>query len=284
MSALTFHETSFEVIERDGERWLRGLQIASALGYRNPAADARNLYERNAAEFTDAMTAVVKLHTAGGLQDVRIFSPRGTHLLGMFARTPRAAEFRHWVLDVLEGKAAPRGRRGAELDLRALNAAQRTLAKLLKATDATERAVLYAQFELCQARLGLAVPPLASIGREAPPEPPQPPEVDAFWEAFRWLEAQGEALNHSRRPGVLAVSLPQVQQVAAARRVHLPAPHQLRALRHSKVPAYVDQRVVNSAHLGKTVWCWVFTTGEAPPAAGEQLPLLLGAGQEGGAA
>lgn len=41
---------------------------------------------------------------------VRIFSPRGCHLIAMFARTPRAAALRRSVLDVLEGiaTAAPR--------------------------------------------------------------------------------------------------------------------------------------------------------------------------------
>jgi hypothetical protein len=52
------------------------------------------------------MTAVVKLPTEGGEQETRIFSPRGCYALGMFARTRNAAEFRRWVLDVLEGKAA----------------------------------------------------------------------------------------------------------------------------------------------------------------------------------
>ena len=32
----------------------------------------------------------------------RIFSLRGCHLLAMFARTPVAKQFRHWVLDVLD--------------------------------------------------------------------------------------------------------------------------------------------------------------------------------------
>lgn len=53
------------------------------------------------------MTAVVKLPTAGGEQDVRIFSLRGAHLLGMFARTERAVEFRRWVLDILDREIAP---------------------------------------------------------------------------------------------------------------------------------------------------------------------------------
>lgn len=65
-----------------------------------------DLYKRHSDEFTESMTAVVKLPTAGGNQEVRIYSPRGCYALGMFARTKVAAEFRKWVLDVLEGKVA----------------------------------------------------------------------------------------------------------------------------------------------------------------------------------
>ena len=104
---LAFRETSLEIIEWQGDPWLRGQQIADALGYRNPRQAVDDLYSRNAAEFTPAMTEVIDLPTGGGVQPVRIFSLRGAHLLGMLARTERAAEFRRWVLDVLEGRVAP---------------------------------------------------------------------------------------------------------------------------------------------------------------------------------
>jgi hypothetical protein len=52
------------------------------------------------------MTALVKLPTGGGEQETRIFSLRGAHLLGMFARTPIAADFRRWVLDILDKETA----------------------------------------------------------------------------------------------------------------------------------------------------------------------------------
>lgn len=104
--ALAFHSTTFDLVEHlNGDTWLRGSQIASALEYSNERRGIAELYDRNAAEFTDSMTALVKLPTAGGEQEVRIFSLRGAHLLGMFARTARAAEFRRWVLDVLEHSA-----------------------------------------------------------------------------------------------------------------------------------------------------------------------------------
>lgn len=105
--ALSFQTTEFEIVDQHGQIWLRGLQIASALGFKNPSADSANLYERNADEFTDDMTQILDLPTAGGVQPVRIFSLRGAHLLGMLARTEPAAAFRRWVLDVLEGREAP---------------------------------------------------------------------------------------------------------------------------------------------------------------------------------
>lgn len=101
-TSLSFRNVSFDITDIHGQPWLRGLQVASALGYKNPAADIVNLYNRNADEFTDSMTQVIELPTAGGKQQVRVFSLRGCHLLGMLARTKVAKEFRRWVLDVLE--------------------------------------------------------------------------------------------------------------------------------------------------------------------------------------
>jgi prophage antirepressor-like protein len=105
--ALTFQDTQFDVIDHKNQPWLRGLQIASALGYKNPTSDISNLYDRNKDEFTDNMTALVEVETEGGKQTVRIFSLRGCHLLGMLAKTKIAKEFRKWVLDILDSYTTP---------------------------------------------------------------------------------------------------------------------------------------------------------------------------------
>lgn len=103
--ALSFQGTTFDLVEHTtGQPWLRGPQIAGALGYKDGSAITR-IYARNAAEFTDSMTCSVNLTDQGQQREVRIFSLRGAHLLGMLARTKKAAEFRHWVLDVLEHQA-----------------------------------------------------------------------------------------------------------------------------------------------------------------------------------
>ena len=100
--SLSFRDVNFDITDIHGQPWLRSFQIGSALGYKNPSSDMAKLYDRNADEFTDSMTQVIELPTAGGKQQVRVFSLRGCHLLGMLARTKVAKEFRRWVLDVLE--------------------------------------------------------------------------------------------------------------------------------------------------------------------------------------
>ncbi|MGO4813342.1 Bro-N domain-containing protein [Cupriavidus sp. 2MCAB6] len=107
-AVLVFEDIEFDIVDIRNVPWLRGLQVATALGYQNPGQDIKNLHSRNADEFTSEMTQLVDLDTAGGRQQVRIFSPRGCYLLGMLARTERAKDFRRWVLDVLEGRQIPR--------------------------------------------------------------------------------------------------------------------------------------------------------------------------------
>ena len=107
--AAGFNGVQFDVVDRNEQPWLRGSQIATALGYSQPARVVE-LYDRHSDEFTDSMTAIVTLPTAGGPQETRIFSLRGCHLLAMFARTKVAKEFRVWVLDVLEKLNRPQPR------------------------------------------------------------------------------------------------------------------------------------------------------------------------------
>ncbi len=101
--ALTFQNTQFDIIDRNNQPWLRLLQIGGALGYSRPDLIGK-VYQKYSDEFTESMTALVELDTEGGKQQVRVFSLRGCHLLGMLSRTKIAKEFRKWVLDVLDNK------------------------------------------------------------------------------------------------------------------------------------------------------------------------------------
>ena len=97
--ALSFHEVQFDIIDRNSQPWLRSQQISVALGY-SRGDQANDLYSRNADEFTEAMTALVELETSsGGKQQVRIFSLRGCHLLGMWRepKSPRNSASGSWI-------------------------------------------------------------------------------------------------------------------------------------------------------------------------------------------
>lgn len=102
---LTFHNTNFAYMEMSGQIWLTASEVGEALGYADDKAIHR-LYRKHADEFTNKMTGVVKVTTPGGMQDVRVFSLRGAHLMGMFSRTTVAKEFRRWVLDILDREVA----------------------------------------------------------------------------------------------------------------------------------------------------------------------------------
>ena len=106
---LTFQNTTFDVIDRNNQPWIQSKQLAQALGYKDESS-VRRIYERNKDEFTTEMTQVIEITDTVNLTvpvKARIFSPRGCHLLAMFARTSVAKAFRVWVLDVLETLNTP---------------------------------------------------------------------------------------------------------------------------------------------------------------------------------
>ena len=164
---LTFENTEFDVVDIHNVPWLRGSQVASALGYTDPSRSIAELHSRNADEFTDEMTQIVELPTAGGVQPVRVFSPRGCYLLGMLARTEKAKAFRQWVLDVLEGRTVARQSKpatiGQQISLHRLRL--QLIRELHASTAAGVRAALHQQLRHVSQLLAVVCPPLDSIGR-----------------------------------------------------------------------------------------------------------------------
>lgn len=104
---LQFNDTRLEIYDMDGTSWLQSRDLATALGYQDESG-VRRIFDRNQDEFTSDMTCTVKLTAQGQRRDVRVFSPRGCHVIAMLSHTKRAKEFRKWVLDVLDkyGKEA----------------------------------------------------------------------------------------------------------------------------------------------------------------------------------
>lgn len=123
--ANTFHGQPVKIVMHNGKRWLTAEQVGRCLGYAdgNVSQGIINLYNRNKDEFCDTDTLKINLifnSPQRGNPDTRIFSATGCNLLGFFANTQRAKEFRKWAKDVLAQEAAPPARfsaRGAKLTL-----------------------------------------------------------------------------------------------------------------------------------------------------------------------
>ncbi|HEM8611371.1 TPA: hypothetical protein U2Q68_001112 [Citrobacter amalonaticus] len=102
---LTFQQTSFHPVSHNGEIWLTSSELAAALGYKKSDA-VTQIFSRYHDEFTGNMSTTLKMSVVRktGVVDipVRVFSLRGAHLIAMFASTPKAKEFRRWVLDILD--------------------------------------------------------------------------------------------------------------------------------------------------------------------------------------
>lgn len=124
--ALTFNEVNLKPLPvKDSQVWIGVTQIGLALGYANPETAITKLLNRNIEEFSFSMTRLVEVETNGGIQQVRVFSLRGCHLIAMFARTPVAKEFRKWVLDVLDKESLQQ-----QIDTRVkINAEQQAILK-----------------------------------------------------------------------------------------------------------------------------------------------------------
>ena len=95
-SIVKFENQEFELVTVDGEPMMTLAQIGRALEA-SEKTNLSKLYTAHAEEFTPEMTRLIK---QGGTR-VRVFNREGAWLIGMFARTPKAAAFRKWVITAL---------------------------------------------------------------------------------------------------------------------------------------------------------------------------------------
>jgi len=104
MNDLIFENSRLSLIEFNGSVWLKSSDIAKALGYKNIGKMSR-IYNLHKDEFSASMSVVIEMPVSGMsnlVTETRLFSLRGAHLLGMFARTSKGVAFRKWVLDQLD--------------------------------------------------------------------------------------------------------------------------------------------------------------------------------------
>ena len=105
IETLEFEGNALEAYDLNGERWIRSSQIVTTLSITD--STIRQMVKRNKTEFGPLETQIVTVQTTGGVQQGRVFSPRGAMLVAMLSQSPKAADFRQWVLDVLEARTLP---------------------------------------------------------------------------------------------------------------------------------------------------------------------------------
>lgn len=91
-----FNHQNIELISKNNQLYMTGAQIGRVIELSQNDGVAK-IYGRHKSEFTDEMTITIRQ----GRSTVRLYNREGAWLIGMFARTPKAAEFRKWVLKVL---------------------------------------------------------------------------------------------------------------------------------------------------------------------------------------
>jgi prophage antirepressor-like protein len=99
---VAFHEVEFEIIDKDGQRWVTAKQLAEALGcpYKTLLDLISEMTKRG--ELKEGVHFNrTPLPTAGGVQKTMIISQRGAVRISMRSDAPRAAEFRDFAETVL---------------------------------------------------------------------------------------------------------------------------------------------------------------------------------------
>lgn len=261
MSALIpfpFEGGEIRVVTLDGEPWFVGKDVASTLGYANPA-DAIKQHCKGVAKR-------YPLSTAGGTQEVRLLSEPDVLRLVVASKLPAAERFERWVFEVLLPTVRRTGQYGVQRDFLAeLEIFQGLVAAIRAEPDNDVRAALYAQLEAHCRATGVPVPPWEGLRARRLAPPPYDPaaDVEAFWKTVEALEGLGMPLNHSRDPRLFAVNLPQLQALAKVTGQGVPSMPALRvALR--LVPGFRERATVCSALHGRAVKCWVFARETRP--------------------
>ena len=77
-------------IERDGEPWFVGKDVAVALGYESPRAAVSKKVD-------DEDLGVSKMETPSGNQEMIIINESGLYSLVLSSKLPQAKQFKHWV-------------------------------------------------------------------------------------------------------------------------------------------------------------------------------------------
>jgi anti-repressor protein len=90
LTTWNFGESKVRTLERDGEPWFVGKDVAEVLGYSNPRKAIIDHVD-------DEDKGVTKCDTLGGMQNLTVVNESGLYSLILSSKLPTAKEFKHWV-------------------------------------------------------------------------------------------------------------------------------------------------------------------------------------------
>lgn len=256
-----YENNAIRVVVQDNEPWFAATDIAKVLDYR----DANNLVRI----LDDDEKGTHKVSTLGGSQELLAINESGLYSAIFTSRKPEAKRFKKWVTsEVLPSirktgaYIGPKASEKMQLSYRLMSLQQHSwkLMKNIKAeTNKEIRRHLYEQLEAISLEMAMAPPPLEELGSDAPDVPP---EVPQFWAVYDALVSPGVEVNHTRRPGIIAVSLIEIEQAARQYKLKFPDLHKLKkSLRLSRSPLFIEGKNVTSCtnhKYKKSVRCWIF--------------------------
>ena len=88
--AFKYEEQQVRTIEKNGEPWFVGKDVADILGYSDTAQAVRK-------HIDNEDKGVVEMTTPGGKQPVTIINESGLYSLILSSKLPKAKKFKHWV-------------------------------------------------------------------------------------------------------------------------------------------------------------------------------------------
>lgn len=123
---------AIRTIEKDGEPWFVGKDVATALGYNNP----RDAFKKH---IDEEDKGVAKCDTLGGTQETTIINESGLYSLVLSSKLPTAKKFKRWVTSEVIPSIRKTGSYSA-LDMTQLSPEMQMLKLLTDKAIATELA------------------------------------------------------------------------------------------------------------------------------------------------
>lgn len=103
IQSFEFNGHSIPVVAHQGESWMTGESIGTALEYDFPRQRVNDIYRKHKDELGEYSVELKMSSTDGKQYMTRVYNEEGVMIITMLSRQPKAAEFRRWAVKVLKG-------------------------------------------------------------------------------------------------------------------------------------------------------------------------------------